>query len=350
MLHHRILRTIVAAAITASLSLTSLLAEEPYAWPEKLPDSVINLVQTERPKIPKETGLSKEFGLELLTKALRPDTSLKSGLVLIEREKFLPKRLHAGRVPLIKIRLIFDRQVKPALWAQWTDGMKKQCTFIRGKDATYLSEQFPEARSRQRISKRNVDYMPRTKYCDEFPLFSFSYVPHFLMNHPKNIESFVKHSLEIEIDAVEKQGTFYLVHQAIKNTNPKSKYSEFHRVYWITMDESSRVVKMIEWTRLSQTGEWGGNFAVQNEFEKIEGIHVPKVYESYYLSQQKSEERVERIRLSWKDVNTPFPPELFNDDLLEPKSNSLLYDRTKKSDGVIGVPYGTLKKKKTKSE
>jgi|GEM_PF-2913304 len=350
MLHYQIVRITLALVTTASLSSTSLLAEEPYKWPEKMPDSVTRLIQTERPKIPKETGLSKQFGLELLTKALRPDTSLKSGIVLIEREKFLPERMHAGRVPLIKIRLFFDRQVKPALWAQWTDGMKKQCAFIRGKDASFLCEQFPTARSRQSITKRKADYVPKSQYCDEFPLFSFTYVPHFLMDRPKAGEYFVKSILEGGIDAVEKQGDFYLVHKTKKITHPKSRYSEFHIVLWVTTDEPYLVTKMIDWERLSQTGEWVVNLAVQNEFEKIDGIHVPKVYESYLRTKQKSDERAERIRFSWKDVNTLFPPEMFSDDLMEPKANSLLFDLTEKSDGVIGVPYGTLKKKKTKSE
>lgn len=350
MLCYRTARITLAAVLAASLSWTSLLAEEPYKWPEKLPDSVTKLSQTERPNIPKETGLSKEFGLELLTKALRPDTSLKSGIVLIEREKFLPERMHAGRVPLIKIRLFFDRQVKPALWAQWTDGMKKQCAFIRGNDASYLCEQFPTTRSRQSITKRKVDYVPTSQYCDEFPLFSFTYVPHTMMDRPRQGEHFVKRILEGGIEAVEKDGeNFYLVHKTGKITHPKSKHSEFHMVWWITTDEPYLVVKTIGWMRLAQSGEWKVNHAFQNEYEKIEGIHVPKVYESYLLT-QKPDEHAERIRFSWKDVNTLFPPEMFSDDLLEPKANSLLFDLTEKSDGVIGVPYGTLKKKKSTSE
>lgn len=334
----------MATIITLLLSFDYLLAQNPDSWPDALPKSGIELKQSVRPAIPQESSLSSEFGLELLRNALTPNAFLDSGTVTFEIEKFLPKRLQVGRVHLIQVKLLFDRQLEPILWAQWTNTIEKDCVFIRSADETFQVEQSPGSSSKKRILKHNIDYIPTSIYCNLFPVFSFAYLPHTFLDSPERGELFVKNCLKAKVTAVIKVGEeSYMIHQQFKDTNAKSPYSEYHTVWWVTNDGSLLLKKIVGWAHLAESEEWIVITALETEYQEVDGIKVPKVYESYQLRQKDNSDDFERITLNWKEVNKPYSADLFSEKLLEPKANDLVFDVREKVDGVIGVPYAAPK-------
>lgn len=346
MLNFKIVIIFTTATMTVSLSVDCLLAQNPDSWPDALPKSGIELKQSVRPAIPQESGLSSEFGLELLRNALTPNAFLNSGTVTFRIEKFLPPRLQVGRVHLIQVKLIFDRQSEPTLWAQWTNTVEKDCVFIRTQDEVLQVEQFPGTGSKQRIMKRNIDYIPMSKYCNLFPIFSFAYAPHMFINRTEGNDVFVENCLKVKPTAVTKVGEeSYMIHRLFKNTRPQSRYSEFHTVWWITTDDPLLVEKMVLWAQLSESKEWIVLTALQTEYQEIAGIKVPKVYESYQFRRKDNSDDYERITFDWKEVNKPYSADLFSEKLLEPKATDLVFDVREKLDGVIGVPFAAPKMK-----
>lgn len=341
---HKYLPLTVLLAV--SLSGASLLAEEPLKWPEKLPDSILKLKQAKPPEIPRESNASLKDGLERLKQAMRPDSHLKSGTVVIETEKFLPPRLHRGRVPLILTTLTFDTQVKPSLWAQWTSTAEKNCAFVRSTEDTFLSESFPTYRGRQRISIRKTDFIPTSKYCDLFPVFSLTYIPHFLLGRPQMHEVFVQKSVfEGGQFFVEKQADEpWIIHKVTENRNPKSMHKKYHAIFEVTADEPCYLIRMIFWSQSRESGNWKVNFALNNDFVEVDGVKVPGKTVYYSLRSKGNEDDAQRLTLSWKDVNKPCDPKTFNEKLLEPTPETGIFDLRQISDGVVGVPYSEFRK------
>tara|TARA_R110002167_G_scaffold357595_1_gene573209 strand:+ start:2758 stop:3813 length:1056 start_codon:yes stop_codon:yes gene_type:complete len=341
---HKYLPLTVLLAV--SLSGASLLAEEPLKWPEKLPDSILKLKQAKPPEIPSESNASEKEGLERLKLAMRPDSHLKSGTVVIETEKFLPPRLHRGRVPLILTTLTFDTQVKPSLWAQWTSIAEKNCAFVRSTEDTFLSESFPTYRGRQRISIRKKDFIPTSKYCDLFPVFSLTYIPHFLLGRPQMHEVFVQKSVfEGGQFFVEKQADEpWIIHKVTENRNPKSMHKKYHAIFEVTADEPCYLIRMIFWSQSRESGNWKVNFALNNDFVEVDGVKVPGKTVYYSLRSKGNEDDAQRLTLSWKDVNKPCDPKTFNEKLLEPTPETGIFDLRQISDGVVGVPYSEFRK------
>lgn len=341
---HKYLPLTVLLAV--SLSGASLLAEEPLKWPEKLPDSILKLKQAKPPEIPRESNASLKDGLERLKQAMRPDSHLKSGTVVIETEKFLPPRLHRGRVPLILTTLTFDTQVKPSLWAQWTSTAEKNCAFVRSTEDTFLSESFPTYRGRQRISIRKIDFIPTSKYCDLFPVFSLTYIPHFLLGRPQMHEVFVQKSVfEGGQFFVEKQADEpWIIHKVTENRNPKSMHKKYHAIFEVTADEPCYLIRMIFWSQSRESGNWKVNFALNNDFVEVDGVKVPGKTVYYSLRSKGNEDDAQRLTLSWKDVNKPCDPKTFNEKLLEPTPETGIFDLRQISDGVVGVPYSEFRK------
>lgn len=344
MFNFKIVLIFMTATMTVSLSVDCLLAQNTDSWPDALPKSGIELKQSVRPAIPQETGLSSEFGLELLRNALTPNVFLNSGTVTFKIEKFLPKPLQVGRVHLIQVKLLFDTQLVPTLWAQWTNTVEKDCVFIRTKDEVLQVEQFPGTGSKQRIMKRNINNISTSKFCNLFPIFSFAYVPHMFINTTGTGKSYVENCLKVEVTAVTKVGEeSYMIHQQAKSTHPQSRYSEYHTIWWVTNDDPLLVEKMVSWAHLSESEEWRVLTALQTKYQEVEGIKVPKVYESYLFRQKENGDDFERITFNWIEVNKPYSPDLFSEKLLEPKATDLVFDVREKVDGAIGVPYGAPK-------
>ncbi|QDU53748.1 hypothetical protein [Gimesia panareensis] len=352
--YKRLSLMVLAVTLAVSLSAGSLLAADPQKWPEKLPDSILKLKQAKHPEIPRESNASEKEGLERLKKAMRPDSHLKSGTVLIETEKFLPPRLHRGRVPLILTRLTFDTQVKPSLWAQWTSTAEKNCAFVRSTEDTFLSESFPAQRGRLRISIRKKDYIPTSLYCDLFPIFSFTYIPHFLLGRPQMYEVFVQNSvMEGGQFFVEKQADGpWVIHKVIEDSNPKSRHKKYHAIFEVTADEPCYLNRMIFWSQSRESGDWEVNMALQNDFVEVDGVKVPGETLSYLrrFLEKGGEDMVHRLTLTWQEVNKPSDPKTFNEKLLEPTPETGIFDLRKKSDGVVGVPYSEFQKTESSSD
>ncbi|EDL59551.1 hypothetical protein [Gimesia maris] len=350
--NNRVLLMVLVVMLAVSLSGASLLAEEPMKWPEKLPDSILKLKQAKHPKIPSDSNASLKEGLERLKQAMRPDSHLKSGTVVIETEKFLPPRLQRGRVPQILTTLTFDTQVKPSLWAQWTSTAEKNCAFVRSTEDTFLSESFPTYRGRQRISIRKKDYIPTSKYCDLFPVFSLTYVPHFLLGRPQMHEIFVQKSVFKEGQFfVEKQADGpWIIHKVIENSDPQSMHKRYHAIFEVTADETCYLSRMIFWSQSRESGNWKVNLALNNDFVEVDGVKVPGETLSYLRRTKGNEDEAQRLTLTWKDVNKPCDPKTFNEKLLEPTPETGIFDLRQISDGVVGVPYGEFQKTKGPSD
>lgn len=352
--YKRLSRIVLAVTLAGSLSSASLLEADPPKWPEKLPDSILKLKQAKHPEIPSESNAYQKEGLERLKKAMRPDSHLKSGTVFIETEKFLPPRLQMGRVPLILTRLTFDTQVKPSLWAQWTSTAEKNCAFVRSTEETFLSENFPDQRGRPRISIRKKDFIPTSKYCDLFPVFSLTYVPHFLLDRAQMHEVFVQNSvLKGGQFFVEKQADGpWIIHKVTENSNPQSRHQKYQAIFEVTADEPCYLIRMIFWSQSRESGDWEVNFALQNNFVEVDGVKVPGETLSYLrmFLVNGGEDKAQRMNLKWIDVNKPYDPKSFNEKLLEPIPETGIFDLRKIADGVVGVPYREFQETESSSE
>ncbi|QDT41747.1 hypothetical protein Pan241w_18100 [Gimesia alba] len=164
------------------------------------------------------------------------------------------------------------------------------------------------------------------------------------INRAGSGKNFVENCLKVKINAVAKVGEeSYMIHQLLKISNPKNPYSEVHTVWWVTNADPFLLKKMVSWAHLSESEEWKVITALQTEYQEIEGIKIPKVYESYQNRLKDKSDDFQKITFAWKEVNKPYSPELFSEKLLEPKADTFVFDARGKVDGAIGVPYGAPK-------
>ncbi len=300
--------------------------ESPFVFKDALPVEVTSLINTNRPSFTQKKEVSAKLQEEIFKEVFSPNRTLKSGAVSISQRMYVDGKMRKSRQPLIRSKIIFDKHSTTPFWVHSIDAHQSQSVFIRNdKECLYWEKIVGSRPNSWKIHRKNLNWHPETKYCEEFPLFTIIYSSHQFM-HAERLASFTKSMfLSRKFTNSEKVDDSYLFHFVESNKITNSNHDRFQIVLKTSAEKPYHFEKFVIWHHLTEVDKWVVKMAWQTTTKENNGAIVPTHYVSYSL-RSNNEHDAKVIKFKWSDVNSKIAPTFFSSDLFETNNKLLEID------------------------